>query len=90
MNTVATILILLAPVGLVYAWVFCWTRMRPEPGNWRGWATLGSLVLASVAILLGPVSRVLMPRGDWQSGVELIVRFSGRTLGRGVLFASCR
>ncbi len=68
MNTVATILILLSPAGLVYAWVFCWVRMKTEPGNWRGGVTFASLVLASVAILLWPISRVLMPRADWGSG----------------------
>jgi hypothetical protein len=69
LNTVATILILLSPAGLVYAWAFYWFRMKTEPGSWRSRATLASLVLASVAILVWPVSRVLMPRGDWQSGV---------------------
>lgn len=68
MNLVATILILLSPAGLVYAWVFYWTRMRTESGNWRGRATFVSLVLVSLAIALWPVSRVLMPRGDWGSG----------------------
>jgi hypothetical protein len=67
-NTVATILILLSPAGLVYAWAFYWVRMKTEPGNWRGNVTLASLVLASVAILLWPICRVLMPRADWQSG----------------------
>jgi hypothetical protein len=66
-NTVATILILFSPAGLVYAWVFYWIRMKTEPGNWRGHVTLASLVLASVAILLWPISRLLMPRADWQS-----------------------
>jgi hypothetical protein len=37
--------------------------------NWRGRMTIVSLVLVSLAIVLWPVSRVLMPRGDWQSGV---------------------
>lgn len=68
MNTVATILILLSPAGLVYAWIFYWVRMKTGPGNWRGHVTLASLVLASVAILLWPISRVLMPRADWSSG----------------------
>jgi hypothetical protein len=66
-NTVVTIFILLSPAGLVYAWVFYWTRMKTEPGNWRSRVTLASLVLASIAILLWPICRVLMPKADWQT-----------------------
>ena len=69
MNTSATILILLSPAGLVYAWYFYWVRMKTEPENWRSHVTLASLVLASIAILLRPICRVFMPKVNWQSGV---------------------
>ena len=69
MNVVATILVLLAPVALIYGWVCFFTPASEEAFGWRKRATLLSLVLASVVILLWPVMMVLMPGADWRSGV---------------------
>lgn len=68
-NTIATVLVLLAPVGLIYGWFFCWTRMRHESGNWRNRITVVSLALISLAALAWPIMASLMPRADWGSGV---------------------
>jgi hypothetical protein len=54
-NVVVTILVLLAPVALVYGWVCYFTPVSEEPFGWRKRATLVSLVLASVGGLLWPV-----------------------------------
>jgi hypothetical protein len=68
-NLVATILILLAPVALIYGWVFYSTRMKAEPRSLRKWATFISLILVSLVIVLWPVSMVvLVPKADWLSG----------------------
>lgn len=68
-NFIATILVLLAPAGLIYGWVFYLTRMRREPAGWRSPVTLLSLVLVSVTALLWPVMWLLIPPADWGSGV---------------------
>ena len=69
-NLVATIIILLAPAGLVYSWAFYLRRMRREPTTgWRNRATLLSLTLVSLVALLWPVMALLMPRADWGSGL---------------------
>jgi hypothetical protein len=70
-NLFATMLILLAPAGLAYGWFFYSTRMKADPWNWCKRLTLLSLVLVSLVIVLWPVSRVLMPRGDWASGAGI-------------------
>jgi hypothetical protein len=67
-NDVGPIFVLLAPVGLIYSWVFYLTRMRGEPAGWRSRATLLSLVLVSLAVLLWPAMMVLVPGADWRSG----------------------
>jgi hypothetical protein len=64
-NLIATVLVLLAPVGLCYGWIFFWTRMRHEPRSWRTWVTVVSLALASLAVLSWPVMAVLAPKADW-------------------------
>ena len=69
MNVVATILVLLAPVALIYGSVCYFTPRTEEPPSWRGRSTLLSLILASLVILLWPVMMVLMPGADWRSGV---------------------
>lgn len=69
MNLVATILVLSAPVGLIYGWVFYSTRIRKEPSDWRSRLTFLSLALVSLVVLLWPAMMVLMPRADWGSGV---------------------
>jgi hypothetical protein len=64
-NMIATLIILLAPVGLLYGWFFYLKRMRHEPRSWRTWITVVSLALASLAFLLWPVMALLAPRVDW-------------------------
>ena len=68
-NLIATAIVLLAPVGLIYSWIFYSTRMRREPTSWRHRATLLSLTLVSLVALLWPVMAVLMPRANWGSGL---------------------
>lgn len=75
MNFVATILVLLAPVALIYGWVCFFTPVGEEPFGWRKGATLVSLVLASVAILLWPVLMVSMPGAEWRSGIGVEHQF---------------
>ena len=64
-NIVATVVILLAPIGLVYGWIFYWTRMRHEARSWRTWITVVSLALASLAVLSWPVMALLAPKANW-------------------------
>lgn len=54
MIIVAAILVLLAPVALIYGWVCFFTPVGEESFGWRKRATLLSLTLASVAVLLWP------------------------------------
>jgi|ERR1017187_7613616 hypothetical protein len=68
-NLIATVIILLAPAGLIYSWAFYLRRMRREPTKWRNRATLISLTLVSLVALLWPVMVVLMPRATWGSGL---------------------
>ena len=74
-NVVATILVLLAPMALIYGWVCFFTPVGEEPFGWRKGATLVSLVLASVVIVLWPVLMVSMPGADWRSGVGAAHQF---------------
>lgn len=68
-NVVATIIILLAPVGLIYSWAFYFTKMRGEPTGWRHHVTLVSMALVSLVVLLWPIMLELSPRADWGSGL---------------------
>ena len=68
MNVVATILVLLAPVALIYGWVCYFTPGSAEPVGWRGRATLLALTLASAAVLLWLVTMLNLPEADWRSG----------------------
>jgi hypothetical protein len=68
-NLIATAIVLLAPVGLIYSWIFYSTRMSRDPSRWHDRATLLSLTLVSLAALLWPVMALLMPRADWGSGL---------------------
>lgn len=65
MNDVGPIFVLLTPVGLIYSWVFYWTRVRGEPAGWRSRAMLLSLVPVSLVILLWPAILAFAPRADW-------------------------
>jgi hypothetical protein len=68
-NFIATVIVLLAPAGLIYGWFHYLTRMREEPACWRNRTTLLSLALVSLVALLWPVMAALVPRADWGSGV---------------------
>jgi hypothetical protein len=67
-NTIGILLVLLAPVGLIYAWVCYFTPAREEPIGWRSRATLLSLALASLAIVLWVEMMVRLPGADWSTG----------------------
>jgi hypothetical protein len=69
-NDIAEIVVvLLAPVGLIYSWHFYLAQMRKESAGWRNRVTLISLALVSLVALLWPVMGMLMPRADWGSGL---------------------
>jgi hypothetical protein len=68
-NLVGTILVLLAPVALIYGWVCYFTPASEEPKGWRSRFTLLSLALVSLAILLWLLTMLRVPGADWRSGV---------------------
>jgi hypothetical protein len=78
-NVIVTVLVLLAPVGVVYSWYFYLKRMPWNSSGWRGRFTLGSLVLLSFAILFWPITRITMPTADWKTyaGVGEQLRWVG-------------
>ncbi len=39
-DTIITVIVLLAPVGLVYGWYFYFARMSKEPLGWCGWLSV--------------------------------------------------
>jgi hypothetical protein len=89
---IATILVLLGPVALIYGWVCYFKPKTEEAAGWRGWATIVSLALASLVIVLWPVLMVMMPGSDWRSGVGVAeqwqwVLFWVRTVFRTLLVA---
>ena len=67
-NAITSGMILLAPVGILYGWFFCATRMRREGANWRNRVSLVSLSLTSIVAVLWPVMMGLLPRADWGTG----------------------
>ena len=68
MNVFVTILVLLAPAALIYGWVCFFTPSSGEPTGWRGRATLLSLILVSLAVVMWLVTMLHMPGADWSSG----------------------
>jgi hypothetical protein len=68
-NLIATVIIVLAPAGLIYSWTFYLTRMKREPTGWRHRVTLVSMALVSLVVLLWPIMLALTPRADWGSGL---------------------
>jgi hypothetical protein len=79
-NTVGIVLVLLAPVGLVYSWCFYLTRMKKEQTGWRKRVTLLSLALVSLVVLLWPVMVALTRRADDVGWIESWHRPIFRTL----------
>lgn len=71
MTLVATILVLLAPVALIYGWVCYFTPASQEPTGWRSKATFLSLALVSLVVLLWLEMMVRMPGADWRNGAEV-------------------
>jgi hypothetical protein len=67
-NAIAILLVLLAPVGLIYAWVCYFTPADQEPIGWRRRATLLSLALASLAVVLWLETMFRLPGADWRTG----------------------
>jgi hypothetical protein len=66
-NATVTVIVLLAPVGLVYGWYFYFVTMSKEPLGWRKWVTVADLGLLSVAMVMWPVARVTAPEVNWQT-----------------------
>lgn len=71
MNLVVTIIVLLAPVGLIYGWICYFTPADEESRGWRSRATLLSLVLVSLAGLLWPMTMIYLPGADWRTGASV-------------------
>jgi hypothetical protein len=70
-DLVATIIIILAPAGLIYSWtfyLFYLRRMKSEPTGWRHYVTLLSMALVSLVVLLWPIMFALAPQADWRIG----------------------
>jgi len=79
-NIVSFVLVLLAPVGLLYSWWFYLTRMAEEQTGWRKRVTLLSLALVSLVVLLWPVMVALTRRADDVAWIESWHRPVFRTL----------
>jgi hypothetical protein len=67
-TTIGVVLVLLAPVGLIYGWVCYFTPASDEPGALRGRATLLSLALISLAAALWLITMLYLPGADWRTG----------------------
>jgi hypothetical protein len=76
-NDIAAIIVLLAPVGLIYSWHFYFTKIRAERASWPDRLTLLSLTLASSAALLWPIAMIFAPKENWTSyaGVPQQIEF---------------
>ena len=66
-SVIVTVIVLLAPVGLVYGWFFYLVTMSKELWGWRKWVTVVDLGLVSVAIVMWPVARMTAPAVNWQT-----------------------
>jgi len=64
-NYIATMIALLAPVALIYSWVFYVTKLRKDPPNWRSRLTLVSLLLTTLGAALLPAMIALEPKANW-------------------------
>ena len=67
-NTIVTALIVLGPVGILYGWFFCATRVRREGSSWRNRISVFSLSLVSLVAASWPIMLGLMPHADWGTG----------------------
>jgi hypothetical protein len=67
-NTLTIVVVLLAPVGFFYAWNYYLQKLRKIPFGWRNGATLFSLMLVSLAVLLWPLMIYINPQ---MSGIEV-------------------
>ena len=61
-NNLAGIVVILAPVGLIYSWYFYFSKLRREPSRWRNKISLIALVLASLILLLWPAAMIFAPK----------------------------
>lgn len=68
-NTLAFLLVLLAPVGLIYAWICYFTPRSLVLTGWRNRATLLTLALTSLAVLLWLEMMWRLPGANWRTGV---------------------
>jgi hypothetical protein len=66
-NDILGLVIVLAPVGLIYGWHFYFATIRREPPGWRNRISGLSLLFCSVGVLLWPVAMMLAPKADWRS-----------------------
>jgi len=89
-NAIATVIIVLAPVGLIYGWYVYVTNIRKEHSNWRKRFSLMSLVLVSLSVLLWPLMITLVPKADWTANVGVAKQvefvYSFARFGLGLLF----
>jgi|HubBroStandDraft_6_1064221.scaffolds.fasta_scaffold1003600_1 hypothetical protein len=83
----ATILILSAPVALIYGWMYYMKRIKNQCAGWRDRITLSSLVLVSLAVLLWPVAAVFAPHYAGGMGYSRQVNYADGW--RIVIFAMC-
>ncbi len=76
-NDIATVIVLLAPIALIYGWCVYVTNVRKEHSSWRSRFSLMSLGLVSLATVLWPLMMVLAPKADWTTYVGMAeqVRF---------------
>lgn len=76
-NDIATVVVILAPIGLIYGWYVYVTSIRRERSGWRSRFSLMSLGMVSLAILLWPLMMALAPKADWATyvGVAAQVKF---------------
>lgn len=63
-NTLAALVEILGPVGLIYSWYFYFAKLKHELSDWRNRVTLASLLFVSSLILLCVASIILAPKVD--------------------------
>jgi hypothetical protein len=68
-SDIATVVILLAPVGLIYGWYVYVTNIRKEHSSWLSRFSVASLGLVSLTVFLWPLMMTLAPKADWATSV---------------------